>query len=188
MKKFFQILACLASSVAVPAHAALTVDLSRTIGTFGNSSVYCTSALPCAFTDSITFTTASPFNLISASIFTVALGGIGSTSDINFTRITLDGVEFSMSSMLGGIFEVGIVNQISFVPPGTHTLVVSGITYGSDQGLDGNYSGTLVFASNNTPQTAVPEPAVWVALMAGFAMIGHAMRNRGYRSSRVRFT
>jgi hypothetical protein len=172
-------LTALTSMAASPAHAALSINLNGPNATFGNSSVFCSIERPCNFTDTITFTTDAPFRLVSASIVTIAVGGAGSTSDINFTSVTLDGVALSLYGLMGGVFEVGgLIGSESFAPNSTHTLTVSGVSYGTSAGLDGSYSGTLVFASNATLQTAIPEPATWVSWMLGLAAICQAMRRR----------
>jgi PEP-CTERM motif len=190
MKKLAIAMAGLAGLAAVPAHAALTVNIPGSLpsGTFSNSSVFCGpgDGVPCTFVDTITFTTPTPYNLVSASITTIAVGGVGSTSDINFTSVTLNGQAFTLSSLMGGVFEVGGLSSQTFLAPGTHTLVVRGITYGTDVGLDGSYSGTLTFAAN-TVQSGVPEPATWLSMMLGFGALGFAMRRQVQPTRRVNY-
>jgi hypothetical protein len=190
MKKLAIAIAGLAGLAAAPANAALTVNIPGSLpsGTFGNSSVFCAAGTgaPCTFTDTITFTTPSPYNLVSASITTIAVGGVGSTSDINFTSVTLNGQTFALTSLMGGVFEVGAINSQTFLPPGTHTLTVTGTTFGTDVGLDGSYSGTLTFAAN-TVQTGVPEPATWLSMLMGFGALGFAMRRQTQPMRRVNF-
>jgi hypothetical protein len=176
MKNHLLALAWLAGMISAPAQAALSVDLTMPNATFSNTSVFCTSGVPCTFTDTIVFSTPAPYDLMSASISTIAIGGVGSSSDIDFTSVTLDGTAFSLTRLLGGVFEVGGLSRLSFWAPGTHSLTVSGISYGS-QGLDGSYSGTLNFAVN-TPQFPLPEPSVWLTMVLGFAAIGQALRQR----------
>ncbi len=187
MKKLAIALAGFVGLMAAPAHAALTVNLSLPSGTFQNQSVFCASgAGPCTFTDTITFSTPSPLNLVSASITTIAVGGAQSTSDINFTSVTLNGQAFTLSSLMGGVFEVGGLANQTFLAPGTHTLVVTGTTYGTAEGLDGSYSGTLTFAQN-VVQSNVPEPATWLSMIAGFSAIGFGMRRQVKPIRRVKF-
>jgi hypothetical protein len=178
MKRVSITLAALAMLAANPACAAPSIDLTLPNATFGNSSVFCSTGSLCTFTDTITFTTPHPYNLVSATITTIAVGGVGSTSDINLTSATLNGVAFSLSRLMGGIFEIGAMSETGFLPLGAHTLVISGISYGTNAGLDGTYSGTLTFASNLAAQTAIPEPATWTSLIFGLAAIGHAQRKR----------
>jgi PEP-CTERM motif len=192
MKKLAMTLAGFAGLMASPAHAALSVNLSLPSGTFGNESVFCASGsgVPCTFTESVTFTTSVPLSLLSASITTIAVGGVGSTSDINLTSVTLttNGVTqvFTLSSLMGGLFEVGGLANIAFAAPGTHTLTVTGTTYGTSAGLDGSYSGTLTFAQN-VVQSGVPEPATWLSMIAGFGAIGFGMRRQDRPVRRVKF-
>jgi hypothetical protein len=186
MKKFAIMLAGLAGLAASPAHAALTVNLSLPSGTFDSPSVFCTSGVGgCAFTETVNFSTPSPFNLLSASITTIAVGGVGSPSDIIFTSVMLNGQAFTLTSLLGGVFEVGGLANASFLAPGNHTLTVSGITYGTAAGQDGSYSGTLTFAEATTQ--AVPEPATWLSMIMGFGVLGYSMRSRTAKARRVNF-
>jgi hypothetical protein len=188
MKKVAMALAGFVGLMSAPAHAALTVNLSLPSGTFQNQSVFCSGgvATPCTFTDTITFTTPSPLNLVSASITTIAVGGAGSTSDINLTSVTLNGQAFTLSSLMGGVFEVGGLTNQTFMAPGTHTLVITGTTYGTAEGLDGSYSGTLTFAQN-VIQSGVPEPATWLSMIVGFGAIGFGMRRQAKPARRVKF-
>jgi hypothetical protein len=188
MKKVALLAAGVAVLSAAPAHAALTVNLSLPSGTFDNPSVFCTSTAPCSFTDTVTFTTPIPYNLVSASITTIAVGGNGSTSDINFTSVTLNGTSLPITVLLGGVFEVGGLANLPFLAPGTHTLTISGTTFGLPgndplTGLprDGSYSGTLTFAAR-----AVPEPAIWLSMIFGFTAVGFTMR-RGKQTRRVSY-
>jgi hypothetical protein len=190
MNKFALSLATGLALFAVPAHAALTVNLSLPSGTFDNPNVNCSAGAPCSFMDTATFTTPAPYNLVSASITTIAVGGIGSTSDINFTSVTLNGVALTLTALSGGVFEVGGLANLGFLAPGSHTLVVSGTTFGLPgndplTGLprDGSYSGTLTFAT----RAAVPEPATWLSMVAGFAALGFAMRTGTAAKRRVNF-
>jgi hypothetical protein len=193
MKKIALMLAGLAGLAASPAHAALSVNLSLPSGTFGSPSVFCgagdistgpVSGGSCFFTETVTFDTPAPLNLVSASITTIAVGGVGSSSDINFTSVTLNGVNFALSSLIGGVFEVGGLSNLAFLAPGSHTLTVSGYTFGSGVGADGSYSGTLTFATAEAP---VPEPATWLSMILGFGALGFAMRNQTATSRRVNF-
>jgi hypothetical protein len=192
MKKLAIAMAGLAGLAASPAYAALTVSQSNfsgvaPAGTFASSSVFCTGGgTPCTFTETVTFTSSVPLNLVSATISTIAVGGIGSSSDINFTSVTLNGTAFTLGSAIGGVFEFGSLDRLSFLAPGTHTLTVQGITYGSDVGLDGSYSGTLNFAQN-VVQSGVPEPTTWLSMMLGFGALGLAMRRKGQPVRRVNF-
>jgi hypothetical protein len=186
MKKIALFLAGVAALAAAPAHAALTVNISLPSGTFESPSVFCTAGAPCTFTETVGFTTGVPFNLVSASITTSAVGAIGSTSDINFTSVTLNGQAFALSSILGGLIEFGGLANQTFLAPGNHVLVVSGITYGTSAANDGSYSGTLTFRSPNG-EIVLPEPASWLSMMFGFGALGFAMRRRVQTVSRIKY-
>src|SRR3546814_10702224 len=73
------------------------------------------------------------------------------------------------SSDLINIDEIGATENRSFlnlpVTSGMQTLVINGTSGGS-----GSYSGTLAFA--------VPEPASWAMMIAGFGLLGGAIRVR----------
>jgi PEP-CTERM motif len=180
MKKIALLLAGVAGLVASPAHALLTVNLSLPSGTFDSPSVFCTGSAPCSFTETATFTTPSPYNLASASITSSRVGNAGSTSDINFTSVMLNGTALTLTSILGGAIEIGGLSNLSFLAPGTHTLTVTGITYGTGAGFDSSYSGTLTFAT----ATAVPEPATWLSMVLGFGVLGVALRRGAKKTAR----
>jgi hypothetical protein len=186
MKKIALMLAGIAGLAASPAHAALSVNLSLPSGTFDSPNIFCSTGAPCAFSETVYFTTPSPLNLVSASITTIAVGGVGSTSDINFISVFLDGNAFTLTSLLGGVFEVGGLSNLSFIAPGNHTLTVNGISFGTGPGAEGSYSGTLTFAAANT-NNGVPEPATWLSMLMGFGALGFAMRSKTQQTRRVNF-
>jgi hypothetical protein len=190
MKKFALLLAGVVGLGSAPAHAALSINIPGSLpsGTFESSSIFCTTGAPCAFSESINFTTPVPYNLVSASISTIAVGGIGSTSDINLISVFLDGNAFTLTSLIGGVFEVGGLSNMSFVAPGMHTLTVNGVSFGTGVGSDGSYSGTLTFATAGGGNPgAVPEPATWLSMIMGFGALGFAMRSRTQQTRRVNF-
>jgi hypothetical protein len=186
MNKIALMLAGTVGLASAPAYATLTVNLSLPSGTFDNPNVNCVAGAPCPFSDTVTFSTPVPYNLLSASITTIAVNGVGSTSDINFTSVILDGNAFTLSPQ--GFFEFGSLANIVFVAPGNHTLTVNGQTFGLPgndpaTGLprDSSYSGTLTFAA----RTAVPETATWLSTLLGFGVLGFAMRRGTIQSRRV---
>src|SRR3546814_2216837 len=81
-------------------------------------------------------------------------------TDVSFSSVTLNGHEFNID-------EIGATENRSFlnlpVTSGMQTLVINGTSGGS-----GSYSGTLAFA--------VPEPASWAMMIAGFGLLGGADR------------
>jgi PEP-CTERM motif len=188
MKKLAIMLAGLAGLAASPAHAALSVNLSLPSGTFASPNIFCSTGAPCAFSETVTFYTPAPLNLVSASITTIAVGGVGSPSDINLISVFLNGNAFTLSSLLGGVFEVGGLANSGFLAPGTHTLTVNGISFGTGPGDEGSYSGTLTFATaGGGNEGAVPEPATWLSMIMGFGVLGYSMRSRTAKARRVNF-
>src|SRR3546814_7461590 len=96
---------------------------------------------------------------VSSSITSVAISLL---TDVSFSSVTLNGHEFNID-------EIGATENRSFlnlpVTSGMQTLVINGTSGGS-----GSYSGTLAFA--------VPEPASWAMMIAGFGLLGGAIRVR----------
>lgn len=85
--------------------------------------------------------------------------------DAYLKEITLDGVSLVRTS--GGALENWAANNIH-VGPGKHKLSIVG--YWGKEG--GTYSSKLSF------DAAVPEPASWAMMIAGFGLVGAAMRRR----------
>ena len=102
--------------------------------------------------------------------------------------------EFSFNFGLGNVLLGTYSGLVTFVSPGNYTIsqthLVTGGT-GSFLGASGMFdsSGTLTFPNRRptVAQTfagtlnlpAVPEPATWLMLIAGFGAVGAAMRRRG---------
>src|SRR3546814_5781962 len=89
-------------------------------------------------------------------------GSISHLTDVMLSPVTLNGHEFNID-------EIGATENRSFlnlpVKSGMQTLVINGTSGGS-----GSYSGTLAFA--------VPEPASWAMMIAGFGLLSGAIRVR----------
>jgi hypothetical protein len=164
--------------IAAPAQAALTIMLEFPKATFTNDSVYCAETVPCVFKDTVTFATQSPTILDSATISTFTEGGSGSTSDIDLTAVALDGMAFSLTKLLYGVFEIGGLSQLTFAEPGNHTLVVIGISYGAGSEMEGGYKGELNFSPRPFTQDAIPEPATWLFTLSGLGLTGMHLRRR----------
>lgn len=115
------------------------------------------------------------------------------TGNSNFTSLTV-----------GALFSAGIVNPLSVVNPGWGTFskglvatgggVVAG-TFGSDAAIIVGNSGRTIHNGFLTDTVAsaklyenqldyvlngagVPEPAAWAMMLAGFGLVGSAMRRR----------
>ncbi|VAW05529.1 hypothetical protein MNBD_ALPHA04-1828 [hydrothermal vent metagenome] len=152
-------------TIAAPsaANAAHTIVFDGTSGTFSNESIAVG-----AFSDTFTFSVVLPGNL--ASTVSSVLGS--QMSNIDFTSVTLNGIDFDI--LASGAVEF---RQVLNLAAGTNpqTLIVSGISGGN-----GSYAGTLAFAS-------VPEPATWGMLIFGFGAIGGAMRRRRNVTTKVSY-
>ncbi|MFN3513494.1 MAG: FxDxF family PEP-CTERM protein [Phenylobacterium sp.] len=94
-------------------------------------------------------------------------------NDIDFTSVTLNGAEFQIGST--GQVEFRFLNDL-LVTGGMQQLIVSGTSGGN-----GSYAGTLTFF----PSAAIPEPATWAMMIAGFGLAGAALRRR--RSEHLAF-
>lgn len=75
-----------------------------------------------------------------------------------------------------GTLDVQFIDGISLVPNYLYQIVLDGST--SSPG--GSYTGNVTAA-------AVPEPATWAMMLAGFGAIGFAMRRRRQSHPKVRF-
>lgn len=148
----------LALSFSANANAALVINITGASGTFGNNPV--TSP---TFSDTATFITPIGYNLVGATITSILTGGNPATN-INFTSVTLNGVNFVTGSF--GNVEFRSLQNLLMVPGGTNTLSVAG-----SAGRSASYSGTLSFA-------AVPEPSTWLLMIFGVGIAGAALRRR----------
>jgi len=185
MKKF--LLAAVASTIAFAAapsaQAAQFLTISGPSGNFGDDSVTCANGgVFCSFTRTFSFTTPVGFNLASSDISSILTGTNGATN-IDFTTVTLNGVNFNTLSTGTQEFR-NLLNQ-TLVAGGVNTLFVSGNVgaAGSAAAADASFSGNLSFA---TAASAVPEPATWGLMVVGFGMIGSAARGRKSKTT-VRF-
>lgn len=180
MKKI--LLAAIASTVAFAAapsaQAAQFMTISGPSGNFGDDSVTCAgSGVSCAFTRTFTFTTPTGFTLASSDISSL-LSGNNLATNIDFTTVTLNGVDFN--TLATGVQEFrNLLNQ-TLIAGGTNTLFVAGTVgaAGSTTPADASFAGNLSFAAS-----AVPEPATWGLMVVGFGMIGSAARSRKVKTS-----
>ncbi|MEG3122328.1 FxDxF family PEP-CTERM protein [Sphingomonas sp. GB1N7] len=185
MKKF--LLAAVASTVAFAAapsaQAAQFLTITGPSGTYGDDAVTCANnGVFCSFTRTFTFTTPVGYNLASSDISSL-LTGNNMATNIDFTTVTLNGVNFN--NLSSGVQEFrNLLNQ-TLVAGGVNTLFVSGNVgaAGSTEPADASFSGNLSFA---TVTAAVPEPATWGLMVVGFGMIGSAARGRKAKTT-VRF-
>lgn len=155
MKKLFLSAAMAVAAplaLASPAHAAAVINFDGTTGTFGNTGIGAG-----AFSDTLHFNVPG-LGSVGATISSIAVSLL---TNVDFTSVTLNGVEFNIDSM--GMHEFRTI--VLPVSPGQQELVISGTSGGA-----GSYSGTLAFA--------VPEPATWAMMISGFGIAGAALRAR----------
>lgn len=155
MKNIFLSVGILAAAftASAPANAAAFIVFDGSTGMFGNTGI---DSGP--FSDTLNFEVPE-LGSVSSSITSVAISLL---TDVSFSSVTLNGHEFNID-------EIGATENRSFlnlpVTSGMQTLVINGTSGGA-----GSYSGTLAFA--------VPEPASWAMMIAGFGLLGGAIRVR----------
>ncbi|HTH28902.1 MAG TPA: FxDxF family PEP-CTERM protein [Sphingobium sp.] len=110
------------------------------------------------------FTGAASFD----DIFEITLESAGKLSITLTNTLSVGGpISFTTSELIGqGNIAGGAVANDFFVGPGIYQLHFVGAT-----DAKATYAGTIDFA-------AVPEPATWLTILAGFGALGCAMRRR----------
>jgi hypothetical protein len=169
MKKILLAAAAATATIAFApaANAAQTIVISGPSGTFGDDEVVCGAgqATPCSFTRTFNFTTQAGFELVNATISSIASSAM---TDINFNNVTLNGVSFDIVRTGASEFRE-LVNRALNPVGSNNTILVTGTTGGNAA-----FSGTLSFA-------AVPEPTTWAMMLIGFGAVGYSMRKRPSR-------
>jgi hypothetical protein len=140
------------SITAMPAaHAATFITFDGTSGTFGNNNIVSGD-----FDDTFFFNV--PLDGTAGN--TISSIRVSSTTNIDFTSVTLNGDPFDIDS-------TGTVEFRSITSPvlaGQQTIRVIGTSGGN-----ASYAGTISYA-------AIPEPAVWATMLIGFGAVGTTMR------------
>lgn len=114
------------------------------------------------------------FNFAASKLFSFVLGSLDT-----FNSLTLRYADGTSTTLTGG----AIVNDPSLDNPGNRTLAETNgvVTYRVDSGslLTGATFGSSqnAFEFDNLA-VAVPEPAAWLMMIFGFAMVGGALRRR----------
>lgn len=127
-----------------------------------------------SFDDHFTFTVPGP-STGTSFVGTVSLKVRGQIKqDIDFSSVDLDGTPFTgvITPFAGnpdGKEDYSL--DIPVLGAGPHTINVYG-TSNATLTNSASYAGTLNIAS------AVPEPATWAMMIAGFGLVGGAMRRR----------
>jgi hypothetical protein len=128
-----------------------------------------------------------PVGQFSGSL-TTTTNAIGSTSDFDFGTVSFVNAannaihyDFQNGYFMGGLGEMSSVwtsmNNPTGVLAGQYFLRITGLARG-----DGSFGGQVTFNPLRAP--AVPEMATWAMMVAGFGMMGMAMR----RTRRVNIT
>ena len=166
-----------ASFMATGAQAAQFINITGPSGNYGDDEVVCAAGTKsCNFTRSFNFVTPAGFNVTSADISSIISAG-NPLTDINFTSVMLNGVEFN--TLAAGAQEFrNILNQ-TLVAGGNNVLSVAGTTGGNAA-----FAGNLSFRS----VAAVPAPAAWMLMLLGMAGVGFSMRRKDKPALRVRYT
>lgn len=107
----------------------------------------------------------------SISTSAVTFHGVG---DLDLASVFFNGVQ--LTGITGSLNEVVFANAVPIHAGQQNEIVINGLSRGN-----GSYGGQGVFVS-----TAVPEPAAWGMLIAGFAFAGFATRRRP--SVRIRYS
>lgn len=163
---------------ATPGAAVTLVPLSSTGATYTASFSQNLNNVK-GFTETYTFTVPTGGSAAIA-IYTNA------NTDVNrvqFVMAYLNGVPLQISS--DGVLQIGTLS--SLLRAGSNTLTVKGVATGG-----GTFSGVISFtpttsaaAPYTAAESAVPEPATWAMMVAGFAAIGMSLRGQRKRTPLV---
>lgn len=156
-----------AALVAMTGTAQATVGVVPFTGNGTNYTGTFSTSHAGAFSDTWTFEFL-PAGFIDASIINIAFSP---AANIDFTSVTLNGVSLSIDNG-DPLARAYTPNQI-FSAGGLNTLTIAGIA-----GASASYSGTI-----NYTVSAVPEPATWGMMIAGFGIAGYALRRRRVSAS-----
>ena len=169
------VLAATAAIAPVSANAAAVLDYTPNVGgTFVNTSVVTTQGAQ--FEDTIQFITTADFDG-TFSFTTTGSKATSGASYLNFTTATINGTDIPITVDVGTRTVVRTGKLLDFrLPAGLQTLIFRG-NAGTAARYDGNF--TLL--------AAVPEPATWAMMIAGFGMVGVGMRRRKVAKASVAF-
>jgi hypothetical protein len=121
-----------------------------------------------SFTDTYTFTL--PASGVGSGSVTTSTSFSGIATDLDFGRVTINGILAPVSFTNGGLTETASASFVPITLGVLNTLVVSGTSRGA-----GSYGGQLTFV----PQIgAVPEPGTWAMMIFGFGVAGAGLRAR----------
>lgn len=156
MRKFglYAVAGALTLALPAAAQAVPIIDFNGTSGAFQNTNI-----AGGEFEDTFRFTVADD-GIVGSTITSIAVSIL---TDINFTSVSLNGVEFQ--NLLSGTTEFRALESLP-VMDGEQVLRVRG-----NSGGNGAYAGTLAFV----PQQ-VPEPAGWTTLVVALGILGAGLK------------
>ena len=164
MRKFglYAVAGALALALPAAAQAVPIIDFNGTSGAFKNTDI------TGDFDDTFRFTVADD-GIVGSTITSIAVSIL---TDVNFTSVSLNGVEFT--NLLSGTTEFRSLEALP-VDSGEQVLRVQG-----NSGGNGAYSGTIAFVAQQ-----VPEPAGWTTLVVALGIFGVGLKlSRRTRSDR----
>ncbi|URD60966.1 FxDxF family PEP-CTERM protein [Sphingomonas sp. KRR8] len=174
LTRFAAAMALLTGAAGAANAAVITAQIDGASGSFSNPSVQCSPTVnSCpsgqSFTDTVTFTTPTGTNSVSA-ILNSTFNTSNPLTNLNFTSVVLNNGTSNFSfNIANGVFDSASRELIPLVASASNVLTINGTTFG-----DASYSGTLSFGMNS----AVPEPATWALMLLGFGAVGFSMRRR----------
>lgn len=148
---------------AAPASAGTYLQFAESTANFGNTQVQ-----PVGFADVIElgnfggYINPGQAYKMSGTISTSYQSGAQLAQDINFSVVSLNGTNFTLSP--DGRFEFGFVADVASAA--SNLLRING-----SSGSNASYAGTLNIA-------AVPEAATWAMMIIGFGAVGATVRRR----------
>lgn len=116
-----------------------------------------------------TFDFSTTFNLTGFNVATASIGGTFAADDS--ATIFLNGVQVGAVNQGGLSFLTNFTINSGFVA-GVNTLTFSALNSGAGP------TGVNVVVAGTADVSAVPEPAVWGLMVAGFGLVGVASRRR----------
>jgi hypothetical protein len=104
--------------------------------------------------------------------FTVTSTMSGDSQNITFSNVSFDSHPFDVQ--VSGWNETRTLNHVPVTAGTTYTLELAGSAGVAGVTPNASYSGVITFA----PLAAVPEPAAWALMIAGFGGTGALLRRR----------
>ncbi|MBI1197549.1 MAG: PEP-CTERM sorting domain-containing protein [Phenylobacterium sp.] len=159
--------ACAAALMAGSAEAGTYLNLTTDPGTGAISGHYGNDGIgEGPFVD--TFDLSLPDGLSSFTVNSIFSPGADvDWNNIDFTSVTFNGEEFDVG--LTGDEEFRYLHGVNIDGGSAQVIRVAGTSGGN-----GSYDGIITF----TPTGAVPEPAAWALMIAGFSGAGVMLRRR----------